>query len=229
MGKKVLLVDNDWQGSATVHSGIKEPDDETKTLAQVLRREITAVEAIRRVEAGYDLLPGNGELVNVDVRLMAAGEAGVYALRDALLPIADQYDVILIDCEPGMPIRSLGALAAADYLLAPVSADYLSLKPLKLFLKVLSVAQAQYQQMPRHRVGVIVTRFDGRQNQAIEVAETIKRMAPAAGLDCWGIVVPERSAHRKAAVAGDWVGDVAGDNRDLVELYNDLAERVLAW
>jgi chromosome partitioning protein len=225
-GLKVLLVDNDWQGSASVHSGIKEPDEIPNTLADVLAGRSPIEAAIRQVDKYY-LLPGNGELANVDVELMAQGEAGIYRLRDVLRPIADHFDVILIDCEPGMHIRSLGALAAADYLLAPVSADYLSIKPLKLFLRVIQAAEKRYTQMPRHQVGVVVTRFDGRMNQCIEVVDLVKKLAPAAGLTYFDTVIPERAAHRRAAAAGETVIGMGG--ADLESVYDQLAEQVMAW
>ncbi len=227
-GHKVLLVDNDWQGSATVHCGLKEPDELPDTLADVLAGQVPAERAIRSLDT-FDLLPGNGELANVDLQLLAMGEAGVYRLRDALQPVADRYDVILIDSEPGMHVRNLGALAAAHYLLAPISADYLSIKTLKLFLRVLATAQARYRELPRHQVGVVVTRFDGRQNQAIEVVEIIKALAPQAGINYFGLIIPERAAHRRAAAAGGTVLQVAGDSKDLTDVYNELAEKVIAW
>lgn len=226
MGKRVLLIDNDWQGSATVHSGIKEPDEIGNTLADVLAGRVAVDKAIRQGD-NYFLLPGNGELANLDVELLTQGEAGVYRLRDVLEPVADLFDVILIDCEPGMHIRSLGALAAAHYVLAPISADYMSLKPLKLFVRVLASAQARYRQMPKHEVGVVVTRFDGRINQSIEVVDVVKAFAPAAGLYHMGVIIPERAVHRRAAAAGETVLGYA--TSDLTDLYKELAEKVLAW
>lgn len=227
-GLRVLLVDNDWQGSASVHMGIKEPDELEETLAAVLTGRVPPERAIVTLN-GFDLIPGNGELANVDLELLSRGEAGVYQMRQVLAPVAERYDVILIDCEPGMHIRNLGALAAADYVLAPVSADYLSLKPLKLFLRVLAAAQARYTQLPKHKVGVLITRYDGRQNQAIEVVDIIKRLAPSAGLEYFGMVIPEKAAHRRAAAAGETVLQGTVGARDLVDLYAELAEKVMEW
>jgi len=229
-GYQVLVVDNDWQGSATVHAGYKDPEELTGqgTLADVLAGHCAAADAVRKAQEGYDLIAGNGALINIDVQLIGLGEAGIYAIRKALEPIADRYDVILIDCEPGMHVRNLGALAASQYVLAPVSADYLSLKPLRLFLQVLRNAQERYR-MPAHAVGVIVTRFDARQNQALEVVEVVRRMAPAAGMTWLETIVPERAAHRKAAANGSSVYDGVPGAEDLTELYNELARRVIAW
>lgn len=227
-GHKVLVVDNDWQGSATVHAGFKDPEQLTATLAEVLSGQVNVLDAIRPTQNGYDLIASNGALVNVDVQLVGLGETGIYRLRECLDPVADRYDVILIDCEPGMHVRNLGALAAAHYVLGPVSADYLSLKPLRLFLEVLRAAQLQYR-MPPHEVGLIVTRYDGRQNQSIEVVEIVKRMAPAAGLRWFETLIPERAAHRKAAAAGGSVYDGWPGAHDLAELYDDLARKVIEW
>lgn len=225
-GLRVLVVDNDWQGSATVHAGVKEPD-EVAGLADVLAGRLHAREAIVSRDL-FDLLPGNGELVNADVELLASGEAGVYRLRDVLATVAPEYHLVIIDCEPGMAIRSLGALAAADYLLAPVSADYLSLKTLKLFLRVLATAQARYSQMPKHKTAVLCTRYDGRINQSIEVVDVLKKLAPEAGLKFMDVLIPERSAHRRAAASGGVAWEVPGA-RDLLNPYDYLADLVVKW
>lgn len=221
----VLAVDNDWQGSLTIHSGVKEPDELQNTLAEVLSGYASIEDACIQGD-WFSLLPGNENLANTDLRLLGQGEAGIYRLRDVLESVSRTKDVVLIDCEPGMHIRNLGALAAADYVLAPISADYLSLKTLKLFLRVISGAQARYRQIPRHKVAVIVTRFSRRQNQAQEVVEIIKELAPLAGFEFWGdVIIPERAAHRHAAAAGS---AVKGE-KDLRALYDKLAERVIGW
>lgn len=226
MGKRACLVDNDWQGSATVHGGLKSPEELTPTWADVLMGRVAADRAIRTAPDGYDLLPANGDLVNVDLALVEMGTRGVYQMREALAPLAARYDVVVIDCEPGMHVRNLGALAAADYVLTPVSADYLSLKPLSLWVRVLRAAQQQYQ-MPNHRVGVIATRVQSRQSQAIEVVEILRRQAPSYGLEWLGVIIPERAAHRRAAAAGTAIHD--SRDTDLVDAYNELARRVLEW
>lgn len=229
LGHKVLVVDNDWQGSASVHFGIKDPDAVTGGLADLLAGKVTLRQAIHHLPNGIDLVPGNGELANADLLLLGMGEAGVYRLREALEPATTRYDVVLIDSEPGMQVRNLGALAAADYLLVPVSADYLSVKPLQLFLRVLSAAGRRYQ-FPEHRVALLVTRFDARQHQAWEVVDILKKLAPAAGMEFFELIVPERAMHRRVAAAGEpvtWAESTVG--RQLSALYRDLAERVMAW
>lgn len=228
MGLRVGVVDNDWQASASVHCGIKEPD-EVPGLAELLEGKRT-VDQVTQMVNGFALIPGSGELTNVDLELLSQGEAGVYRLRQVLRTFAEEKDIVLIDCEPGMHIRNLGALAAADYVLAPIAADYLSLKPLKLFLRVLAAAGSRYRQMPKHHVGVVVTRYDARQTQAQQVAETVKKLAPEAGLQRFSVTIPERSAHRKTAVAGGTVYDADDASvRDLQDLYKTLAEQVMAW
>ena len=229
LGRKVLVVDNDWQGSASVHCGLKDPDAIPGTLADLLAGKVTLRQATRHLDNGIDLVPGNGELANADLQLLGMGEAGVYRLQEVLAPAADTYDVVLIDSEPGLQVRNLGALAAASYLLVPVSADYLSVKPLQLFLRVLHAARRRYR-FPEHRVGLLVTRYDARQSQARHVVEILRELAPASGMEFFELIIPERAMHRRVAAAGEpvtWTESVVG--RQLSAMYRDLAERVMAW
>lgn len=134
-GKRVLLVDVDAQGSLTASLGYKRPDQMEDTLAVILGRIISdeplsTGEGIIHHAEGVDLLPANIELSGLEVTLVNTMSRETI-LRDYLNSIRDQYDVILLDCCPSHGMLNINALAAADEVLIPMQAHYLSIKGLE--------------------------------------------------------------------------------------------------
>lgn len=134
-GKRVLLVDVDAQGSLTASLGYKRPDQMENTLASVLGRIISDEpvlpgEGIIHQHEGVDLLPGNIELSGLEVTLVNAMSRET-VLREYLNDVREQYDVILLDCCPSLGMLTINALAAADEVLIPMMAHYLSIKGLE--------------------------------------------------------------------------------------------------
>ena len=132
MGKRVLVADIDAQGSLTASLGYQHPDQIENTLATVLGHIITDEplipgEGIIHHEEGIDLLPANIELSGLEVTLVNTMSRET-VLRKYLNSIRDQYDVILLDCCPSLGMLTLNALAAADEVLVPMQAHYLSVK-----------------------------------------------------------------------------------------------------
>ena len=129
MGKRVLLVDVDAQGSLTASLGYQHPDQIEKTLSTVMWRIIKDEplipgEGIIYHEEGIDLLPANIELSDLELNLINVMSRETI-LRQYLNTIRDQYDVILLDCCPSLGMLTINALAAADEVLVPMlCADY---------------------------------------------------------------------------------------------------------
>src|ERR1041384_3145102 len=117
--RRVLLLDLDPQGNATMGSGVNKHEIEYGAY-EVLMGEVPAAQAIVKVaSAGYDLLPGNGDLTAAEVNLLTS-EKRETRLRDALLPLRADYDYILIDCPPSLNMLTLNALTAADGVFIPM-------------------------------------------------------------------------------------------------------------
>ena len=138
-GKRVLLIDNDPQGSATMALGYTQPDELRLTLATIMERVINEedfvlTEGIVCHEEGIDLLPGNIELSGVETTLVNI-MSGETVLREYVNLIRDQYDYILIDCSPNLGMLTLNAMTCADYVIIPVQAAYLPVRGLELLLK----------------------------------------------------------------------------------------------
>ena len=131
-GKRVLLVDVDAQGSLTASLGYQHPDQLDETLATVLGKIIedkplAPGEGIIHQEEGVDLLPANIDLAAMEVTLVNIMSRETI-LREYLKTVCDQYDVILLDCCPSLGMLTINALSAADEVLIPMQAHYLSLK-----------------------------------------------------------------------------------------------------
>ena len=127
--QRVLLVDLDPQGNATMGSGI---DKSTLkgTLYQVLIREATIADArVRSEVGGYDVLPANRDLAGAEIDLVDMDERE-RQLKEAIAGIADQYDFILIDCPPTLSLLTLNGLVAAHGVIIPMQCEYFALEGL---------------------------------------------------------------------------------------------------
>ncbi|HEV8695841.1 MAG TPA: AAA family ATPase [Lysobacter sp.] len=170
--KRVLLVDIDPQGNATMGSGVEKRELEA-SVCEVLLGEVEIDKAIVRVAEEFDLLPGNIDLTAVEVQLMA--EAGREArLRTALDSLRDKYDFILIDCPPALSLLTLNALTAADSIIVPMQCEYYALEGLSALLDTIEGMRQRLN--PKLEIeGVLRTMFDVRNNLANAVsAELIK-------------------------------------------------------
>jgi len=129
LGKRVLLVDLDPQGNATMGSGI----DKNKlqgNLYQVLIGSATIPEVSKRSESGgYDVLPANRELSGAEIDLIQM-EDREQQLRSAIEAVQDDYDYILIDCPPTLSLLTLNGLAAAHGVIIPMQCEYFALEGL---------------------------------------------------------------------------------------------------
>ena len=165
--RKVLLVDLDPQGNATMASGVDKHEAKPNG-CEVLLDESPIDKAIVRTEANYDLLPGNGDLTAAELKLMDA-IARESRLKEQLEKIADRYDTILIDCPPSLHLLTLNALAAADGLLIPVQCEYFALEGLSSLLDTVKAVRQRLN--PALEIdGLLRTMYDVRNNLGNEVS-----------------------------------------------------------
>jgi chromosome partitioning protein len=165
--KRVLLVDLDSQGNATMGSGVEKRDLVSSTY-DLLLGESTAAEVRVKSAEGYDLLPGNIDLTAAEIQLMGQGERE-QRLKRALSPIRDEYDYILIDCPPALSLLTLNALAAADSVLVPMQCEYYALEGLSALVETIEALRGNLN--PALEIeGVLRTMFDVRNNLANAVS-----------------------------------------------------------
>jgi len=167
-GRRVLLVDLDPQGNATMGCGIDKNDLEVSSL-DVLMGDVPAKDAVREAGQGdFDVIPANADLTAAEVRLLS--EFGRETrLRTALEPLADEYDYILVDCPPSINMLTVNALTAASGVLIPMQCEYYALEGLSSLLS--TVEQIRDAVNPRLQLeGLLRTMFDPRNNLANEVS-----------------------------------------------------------
>ena len=216
-GKKVLLVDADPQGSLTISMGWQQPDELPTTLSTLMAKAmndqpIPPGDGILHHAEGVDLIPANIELAGLEVSLVNCMNREKM-LKQVLEGAKHEYDFILLDCTPSLGMLTVNALAAADTILIPVQAQYLSAKGLEQLLQ--TVQKVRRQINPKLKIeGILLTMTDSRTNYGkhLKVFEqTIPRSVRAA----------ETSAAGKSIFAYDPKGKVA-------EAYQSLVREVLA-
>ena len=166
--RRVLLIDIDAQGNATMGCGIDKRTVQ-RTTTDVLLGDCDAASALVTVaSANFQLMPGNQDLVAAEVQLM--GKPGCeQRLRDALQPIRDRFDVILIDCPPALNMLTVNALVASDGVLIPMQCEYYALEGLTALVN--TIEQIKAGPNPQLEIeGILRTMFDPRNNLANEVS-----------------------------------------------------------
>ena len=172
-GKRVLLIDLDAQGNATMGSGIDKYGVE-KTAYDVLldHAEVSDV-TLHTVTGGYDLLPGNGDLTAAEVELLNK-DSGDRRLRSALTYVQNDYDLIIVDCPPSLSMLTINALAAAHGVLIPIQCEYYALEGLTALLDTVEKVRSSIN--PELEIeGLLRTMYDARNNLANDVSAQLQQ------------------------------------------------------
>lgn len=167
--RRVLLVDLDPQGNATVGSGVDKNSVELSSYDLLLGQATAEQVIVPAVEqADYDLVPTNSDLTAVEVELVKL-EQGKRRLRDALAPVRNRYDFIFIDCPPSLNMLTVNALVAADSVLVPMQCEYYAMEGLVSLLNTIKGIQGTIN--PGLQLeGLLRTLFDPRTKLANDVS-----------------------------------------------------------
>jgi len=173
MQKKVLLVDLDPQGNATMGSGVDKNQLEY-SIYDVLTGQCTVRDAIVELEeSGFSMLPANADLTAAEVELLQS-EAREQKLKSALSRLAEDFDYILIDCPPSLNMLTLNALVAAEGVLIPMQCEYFALEGLSALSDTIEAVAGSLN--PQLRIeGIVRTMFDPRNNLTQEVSDQLKQ------------------------------------------------------
>ncbi len=227
-GKRVLLVDTDPQASLTIALGFPRPDDLPVTLSDLMANVIAEQpvdpgKGILHHPEGVDLVPANIALAGTEVSLVNAMSRET-VLKQYLETVRKDYDFILLDCMPSLGMLTVNALAAADQVLIPVQANYLSAKGLEQLLNTISRVRRQIN--PRLRIeGILLTMVDPRTTNAKEISQLI-RDTYGEKLIVFGTEIP-RSV-RAAEISSEGISIYAHDPKGKVaDAYNSLTREVL--
>ncbi len=170
-GYRVLAVDLDPQGSLGYSLGF-EPDDIEPTIHDVLVGRAGLDETvIAAEEEGFDLVPSNIDLAGAEAYLLGR-TAREYALREALEPVARDYQVVVMDCPPSLGVLTINALTAADHVLIPMQAENLSHRGVGQLLGTIEDIQRLTNRDLRI-VGLLPTMYDGRTRHARATLEDV--------------------------------------------------------
>ena len=175
-GKRTLLVDVDPQGNSTTGLGVDRAQL-TLSLYDVLAGKCLLGEVLRQTEIPQLLLiPSTKDLIGAEIELVAA-ERREFWLKDAVTPLRELYDYILLDSAPSLGLLTLNALTAADSLLVPIQSEYYALEGLSALLETMRLVQRDLN--PNLRLeGIVITMFDGRNRLSHQVVEEIRAHFP---------------------------------------------------
>ncbi|CBL47386.1 Chromosome partition protein [gamma proteobacterium HdN1] len=168
--RKTLLIDLDPQGNATMGSGVNK-SEQTRTIFDVLVDEVPVEEVRIPTEAGFDLLPANGDLTAAEVMLLDATNKE-RRLEKALDRVRNVYDFIIIDCPPSLNMLTINALVAADGVVIPIQCEYYALEGLTALLGTIEKIRSVLN--PKLQIdGLLRTMYDPRIALANQVSSQL--------------------------------------------------------
>lgn len=171
-GRRVLLVDLDPQGNATMGCGVDKRALPATVCDLLLDPGVRAAAVLQRCpEPGFDVLPANADLTAAEVELLAL-ERREYRLRDVLEPLLESYDWILVDCPPSLSILTVNALTAAHGVIIPMQCEYYALEGLSALLD--TIAAVRERTNPGLEIeGLLRTMYDPRNSLTRDVSRQL--------------------------------------------------------
>ncbi|GAA4964388.1 ParA family protein [Kineococcus glutinatus] len=222
-GRRVLLVDFDPQGALSVGLGIN-PNELDLTVYQVLMERGVDVRSVVRETAvpDLDLLPANIDLSAAEVQLV--GEvARESVLTRALRPVLQDYDVVLIDCQPSLGLLTVNALTAAHGVIIPLECEFFALRGVALLVETIEKVQERLN--PALEVdGILATMYDGR---TLHSREVVTRVVDAFGDAVFHTVIGRTVKFPDATVAAEPITSYARQHAG-AEAYRQLARELVA-
>ncbi len=229
LGKKVLLIDTDPQGSLTASLGYKDLDSIEITLATIMTdiiedHEISPTKGILHHPEGIDLLPANIELAGIEVSLVNV-MSREHILKRHIDALREHYDYIIIDCMPSLGMLTINSLVCADHVIIPVEAAYLPVKGLQQLIQ--TIGKIHRQLNPRLDIeGILITKVDERTNNTKNISAMLRnaygqRVKIFPNNIPFSVRAAETSAEGISIFAHDPKGKVA-------PAYEKLAEEVIS-
>lgn len=173
LGQRVLLIDLDPQGNATMGSGINKAELAT-SVYQVLLGMGDLQPAIQTSETGrYDVLPSNRDLAGAEVEMVELDQREM-RLKQALASVLDKYDFVLIDCPPALSMLTLNGLCAAHGVIIPMQCEYYALEGLSDLVNTIKIVHAKMN--PDLKViGLLRVMFDPRMMLSQQVSSQLEK------------------------------------------------------
>jgi len=222
-GRRVLLIDFDPQGALSAGVGVNAYELEHTVYDVMLGTEVgirevrlpTGVPGLEVVPAGIDLSAAEMALVNEVAREQI--------LAAALAPVLDEYDYVLIDCQPSLGLLTMNALAASDGVIIPLECEFFALRGMKILVDTITKVRSRIN--PRLTVdGILATMYDAR---TVHRREVLQRVVEAFGDTVFRTVITQTIKFPETTVAGTPITDYAPTSSG-AEAYRSLARELVS-
>lgn len=222
-GRRVLVVDFDPQGAASVGLGINPHELELTVYNLLMDRNARLEEVVRSTGVeGLDLLPANIDLSAAEVQLV--GEVARESILSRVLrPALDDYDVVLVDCQPSLGLLTVNALTAAHGVLIPLECEFFALRGVALLVETIDKVRDRLN--PRLEVdGILATMYDAR---TLHAREVVARVHEAFGDTLLQTVIGRTVKFPDATVAAEPITSYAPTHAGAIA-YRQLARELIA-
>ena len=223
LGRRVLLIDFDPQGSLSVGLGTNPHTLDTSVYDLLMVRGTDPAGIIRPTTvAGMDLLPANIDLSAAEVQLVSE-VAREHTLSRAITPLKKNYDIILIDCAPSLGLLTVNALTSADGVLIPLECEFFALRGVAMLTDTISKVQERLNNK-LELIGILGTMYDPR---TLHNREVLDRVQEAFGDKVFTTKIRRTVKFPETTVAGEPITTYASTSA-AAQQYRDLAKEVLA-
>ena len=171
-GQKVLAIDMDPQGNMTSGLGI-DKDEVEKNIYDLMIGQV-GVEEVLQKEAieNLDIIPTSIDLSAAEIELIGVDDKE-FIIRNAIAPIKDNYEYIIIDCPPSLSMLTINAMTTADSVLVPIQCEYYALEGLSQLIHTIDLVKDRLNN-DLEIEGVVFTMYDARTNLSLQVVENVK-------------------------------------------------------
>lgn len=184
-GEKVLVVDFDPQGNATTSFGVAKATNSNNVYG-LLMGDCDGEQAVHKtLVPGLDIVPSTVHLSGAEVELVPAFSRE-YKLKEALAPLAPDYDYIFIDCPPSLGLLTINALTASDKYLVPLQSEFFALEGVSQLISTVQLVKNRLNK-DLSLMGVLMTMVDMRNNLSKQVEEEVRSYF---GGDVFKTVIP---------------------------------------
>lgn len=222
LGKGVLLVDLDPQANATEGLAVY-LDKGQYNVYHALVSDVEAGALIRKTSIfGFDILPASEDLAGANVELIDSKNREV-RLKKVLDRVKNNYDFVLIDCQPSLGILTVNVLTASDYVLIPVQAEYFALAGLDQLLTAIGLIK-KYLNPNLEILGAVLTMFDKRNQLDRDIQNQVHKNFPGY---VFNAAIPRQVSFAEAPQFGKSILQHDPDSRG-ARAYRELAQEILA-
>jgi chromosome partitioning protein len=222
-GRRVLLVDLDPQGALSVGLGVNPLQLDRTVYNLLMERDVTVDDVMLKTNvSGMDLLPSNIDLSAAEVQLVNEVAREQTLLR-AIAPVLDDYDIVLMDCQPSLGLLTVNALTAAHGVIIPLECEFFALRGVALLIQTIEKIQERLN--PRLELeGILATMYDAR---TVHGREVLARVVEAFGDKVFHTVINRTVRFPETTVAGEPITSYASSSTGATA-YRELAKEVLA-